>query len=164
MQMKFSTATSVAIGLLLALGLYVQSTGSDLGRMNGVSTATVVDANAAAKAASEVVVLTDKSDLKALIEDSDLPVVIDFMAEWCPPCKRMGPHVEELAKLYKGKVKVFKVDVDESPDLAAKYGIEAMPTTFVILPKGKGQWNKVGYQSLKDLKALADDVIAKSNK
>ena len=65
---------------------------------------------------------------------SDTPVLVDFFAEWCGPCKAMAPALEEVAKDMEGQVKITKIDVDDNPDITNKYAIQAMPT--LILFKG----------------------------
>ena len=67
---------------------------------------------------------------------SDIPVMIDFYAEWCGPCRMMSPVVEKLAKEYENKVKIGKVNVDEQVSLAMKYGIQSIPS-FVFIKDGK---------------------------
>lgn len=64
---------------------------------------------------------------------SDIPVIVDFWAEWCVPCRMVGPVLEELGKSHAGKVKVVKVNVDEAPDLASEYGIVSIPTMITFL-------------------------------
>jgi thioredoxin 1 len=71
--------------------------------------------------------VTDDSFEEEIIK-SDLPAMVDFWAEWCGPCKMVGPVVEELAQEYKGKVKVAKLNVDENRQTPAKYGIRNIPT------------------------------------
>ncbi|MFA4989150.1 MAG: thioredoxin [Candidatus Omnitrophota bacterium] len=68
------------------------------------------------------------SDFKKEVLESKLPVVVDFWANWCGPCKMIGPLVEELAKEYSGKVKIGKLDVDTNPRSAAAYGVMSIPT------------------------------------
>lgn len=75
---------------------------------------------------SEVTITEDNFDSEIL--KSDLPVMVDFWAVWCGPCKVLGPIVAELSKDYEGKLKVGKVNVDENNALAAKYGIMSIPT------------------------------------
>ncbi len=63
---------------------------------------------------------------------SDVPVLVDFWAEWCGPCKMIGPSVEQLATEYEGRARVFKVDVDSNGDIAAQYGIMSIPALLVF--------------------------------
>ena len=68
--------------------------------------------------------------------NSPLPVLVDFYADWCNPCKMMAPTVAKLAEAYEGKVKVGKINVDEQPELASKFGIMSIPT-LVFMKNGK---------------------------
>lgn len=63
---------------------------------------------------------------------SDIPVLIDFWAVWCGPCKMIAPHIEALANEYEGKAKIGKIDVDSYPDLATQYGIRSIPTILIF--------------------------------
>ena len=69
----------------------------------------------------------DESNFDAEVLQSDIPVFVDFYADWCGPCKMMSPVIDKLAEEYAGKIKVGKVNVDENGDLAVKYGIMSIP-------------------------------------
>ncbi len=79
---------------------------------------------------------------KEVLQSSE-PVVVDFFAEWCPPCKAMTPALEAVANELKGKVKVVKIDVDQNPETTAKYRIQAMPT-LMVFKDGKIAEQRVG--------------------
>ncbi len=79
----------------------------------------------------------------AEVRNSDLPVVIDFWAEWCGPCKQIGPALEELSVQFEGRVKIAKVNVDENPQVTAAMGIRGIPALFLV-KDGQIVANKVG--------------------
>ena len=76
------------------------------------------------------------NNFKREVLDADLPVLVDFWAEWCGPCRMVAPIIETIAKEYKGKLKVCKLNVDEAPETASSYGIMSIPT-LAIFKKGK---------------------------
>ena len=92
------------------------------------------------------------------VMNSDLPVLVDFWAEWCGPCQMLGPVIDELAKEYAGKVKVGKVDVDQARETATKFGIQNIPTV-VIMNGGEPVQNFVGVRKKGDYKAALNAVL-----
>ncbi len=82
-------------------------------------------------ASNDVVTLQDSTFEQEVLK-SDIPVLVDFWAVWCGPCKAIAPTVEELAKQYKGKVKVAKMDVDEHQNVPQQYGIRSIPTLLLF--------------------------------
>ena len=98
-------------------------------------------------------------NFQAEVLESDLPVLVDFYADWCGPCKMMGPIVKALAEKYDGKVKVGKINVDEQPTLAQQFRVMSIPT-FVIFKDGKAAGTFVGGMSQKDLEAKVEQVLS----
>lgn len=108
-------------------------------------------------AADNIVTLTG-DNFEAEVVNSDQPVLVDFWAEWCGPCKMLGPVLDELAGDYDGKVKIGKVDVDSNQQLAAQYGITSIPQLFFF--KGGEVVNQVGgLRSKGDLAAALDELL-----
>ena len=74
----------------------------------------------------------NESDFEAEVLQSDKPVIVDFWAEWCGPCKMIAPSLEEISNELAGKVKVAKLNIDENPELAAQFGVRSIPTLAVF--------------------------------
>jgi len=101
--------------------------------------------------------LTDKNFKQEVLE-SDLPVLVDFWADWCGPCKMIAPLIEEIAQQYSGKIKVAKLNIDEGQATTTKYGIMSIPT-LIIFKDGKATDQVVGALSKKDLAAKIEENL-----
>lgn len=107
-------------------------------------------------ASDAVLELTD-SNFEAEVVNSDTPVLVDFWAEWCMPCRMLAPTIDELAGEYQGKVKVGKVDTDANRDVSLKYSISAIPTVM-LFHNGEVVRKFVGVTPKQDFKAELDKV------
>ncbi len=103
------------------------------------------------------VAVTDET-FDAEVKNSDIPVVVDFWAEWCGPCKQIGPALEELSEEMKGKVKVVKVDVDSNPNSAVAMGVRGIPALF-IFKDGEVVSNRSGAAPKAALQSWIEDAI-----
>ena len=107
--------------------------------------------------AGSVIELTDATFDKT-VHNSDVPVLVDFWAPWCGPCKMIGPIVEEIADEYADKAKVCKLNTDDARDSAMEFGISAIPT-LILFKDGQVQKKWVGLTSKKDLAAAIDEQL-----
>jgi len=107
---------------------------------------------------SDNIVHISDSSFEQDVLKADKPVLVDFWAEWCGPCKMIAPVLEELAVEYDGKLKICKMDVDANTDTAPKYGVRGIPT-LIIFNNGDIAGQKVGALSKSQLAAFIDSVI-----
>jgi thioredoxin 1 len=109
-------------------------------------------------ASSNIVTITE-ANFKTEVLDSLAPVLVDFWAEWCRPCRMIAPLLDELALEYDGQIKIGKVNVDENQQLATEYRVTAVPT-MLFFKYGQVQDVIVGLKSRRDLKASLERVLA----
>ncbi|MDD4860202.1 MAG: thioredoxin [Dehalococcoidales bacterium] len=104
-------------------------------------------------------VAVDESNFEQVVLKSKTPVLVDFWATWCGPCKMVAPIVDELSEEYAGKMVFGKVDVDQNPTVAGKYGVMSIPT-LLIFKDGKPVNNLVGFRPKAQLKKSLDAALA----
>ncbi len=107
---------------------------------------------------SESTVTVTQSNFKSQVLESKTPVVVDFWATWCAPCRALTPILEELADKYKGKITVGKVNVDDHPEIASQFGILNIPT-LIFLKGGQEMDRTVGVQPKASLEAKIQKIV-----
>ena len=100
--------------------------------------------------------ITTKNFKKEVLK-SDIPVFVDFWASWCPPCKMIEPALKKLEKIYYGKIKIVKINVDRNPSIASKYNIDGVPT-YIIFKDGKIIKREIAAKSLKNLQDMIESI------
>ncbi|NBU96829.1 MAG: thioredoxin [Spirochaetia bacterium] len=98
------------------------------------------------------------SSFEELLESHEKPILVDFWAEWCPPCKMMNPVINQIAKDWKEKVTVVKINTDEKAEIASKYNISSIPT-LILFKKGKEVKRSLGAMSLVNLKNIYEQYL-----
>ena len=98
-------------------------------------------------------IILTKDNFEQEVMKSDIPVLVDFWATWCGPCQMMAPVVAEIARDYDGKIKVGKVDVDDQPELAMRYGIMSIPT-LILFRNGEAADQMIGFRPKTDIEKI----------
>lgn len=99
-----------------------------------------------------------KDNFEAEVIASEIPVLVDFWATWCGPCRMIAPAVEEIAEEYEGRLKVGKINVDDEPELASRYGIMSIPT-ILIFKNGEVANQSIGYVPKDTLEVFVDKAL-----
>lgn len=109
--------------------------------------------------ASDKISILGEANFNDFINGADTPVLVDFWAEWCGPCKMIAPVVEEIAAENEGKLKVAKLNVDESKSVPTQFSVVSIPT-LIIFKEGKEVERIVGFRTKKELQAIVDKYVA----
>ena len=107
---------------------------------------------------SKPVEIKEANSMKLVLK-AKTPVLVDFWAPWCGPCRMVAPIVDELADEYEGKIAFFKLNVDDNPRIASQYGVMSIPT-LIIFKDGKPVSNIVGFRPKAELKKNLDEALA----
>ncbi|HCL67927.1 MAG TPA: thiol reductase thioredoxin [Gammaproteobacteria bacterium] len=107
---------------------------------------------------SDQITTITNDNLDSVLQDAQTPVLVDFWAEWCGPCKTIAPVLEELASEYTGRVAIAKLNVDDHRDVAEKFNIRGIPT-LILFKNGEPEATKVGALSKSQLAAFIDSNI-----
>ena len=107
---------------------------------------------------NENIINVTDSTFEQEVLSSEIPVLLDYWAEWCGPCKMIAPILNDIADEYSGKIKVAKLNIDENPGIPAKFGVRGIPT-LMIFKSGSIEATKVGAMSKSQLSAFIDSTI-----
>jgi len=154
--------TAIALTFLLLFSALPNRLDAEQTTNAATSKADATSADAAKS--QELVKHLDDTNFEKTVKESKVPVLVDFYAPWCEPCRRMSPRLEELAKEYEGRLLVVKVDVDFCPKLKSKYGITRLPTLYLLKPGGATQKSSTGERTLDGLRDFVKDAVKETDK
>jgi thioredoxin 1 len=101
--------------------------------------------------------MNKKESFKALVQ-GEMPVLVDFYADWCGPCKAMAPMLTEFSRQMQGRIRVIKIDVDRNPAAAQQYGIQGVPT-LILFRQGEIKWRQSGVVSVQAMKQAVQPYL-----
>ncbi|MFK4752395.1 MULTISPECIES: thioredoxin TrxA [Oceanospirillaceae] len=107
---------------------------------------------------SDLILMTSDDSFETDVLSNDLPVLVDFWAEWCGPCKMIAPVLEEIAEEFKGQLKIAKLNIDQNEATAPKYGIRSIPT-LILFKGGNVEATKIGAMSKSELTAFIQQAL-----
>jgi len=139
----------IATAFLILVSTIIYSCGSGTGNNTTANNSAGTTSTAAE---NELKVINDMGNFNEII-NGNTPVLVDFYADWCAPCKMMAPVLLQVSKEMEGKVKVIKIDVDKNEEVARKYQIRSIPT-MILFKNGKILWQGVGVMQADQLKAI----------
>lgn len=117
----------------------------------------IINQNNERKIKMEIKLTKDNFDSEVI--NSDIPVLVDFWASWCGPCRMIAPVIEGIAEKYDGKIKVGKVNVDEEPEISLEYNISSIPTVM-IFKNGEETAKSIGYSDEAEIERLVNNNLA----
>ncbi len=141
----------IAAVLLMLVSAIMYSCGSGNGNNTTANNSTGTNMNAAE---NELKVINDMGNFNEII-NGNTPVLVDFYADWCAPCKMMAPVLLQVSRQMEGKVRVIKIDVDKNEEVARKYQIRSIPT-MILFKNGKIAWQGVGVMQADQIKAIIE--------
>ncbi|MBF23581.1 thioredoxin TrxA [Pusillimonas sp. DMV24BSW_D] len=107
---------------------------------------------------SDLIKTVTDANFEAEVLQSDVPVLVDYWAAWCGPCKMIAPLLDEAAQTFQGRVTIAKLNVDENPDVPAKYGVRGIPT-LMLFKNGEAAVTKVGAMSKSQLNSFLEEAL-----
>ncbi len=156
-SLLLSLVTATTLGLTAGNTMFAQCPYSSKGSTSKAPEASA-DQTAEGVSTAQAVNHTSDATFKKDVLEAKTPVVVDFYATWCGPCRKLSPVIESVSRTYSGKIAVYKVDVDKNPRLAESYGITSIPA-IKIFKKGKLVDSAVGLLSESQLKDKVDKLL-----